>query len=133
MKPGRHIIPASQLNHQRTGPDPPCDLISIFLQYIDLRIGEVVFVQIGDVFKELKSSLVIKKKSGQPLLHALLRAELLSHIIKDGFLDLSTTNVNDTSFRVEARGRHCVSNVLSVLPHPMCDLRVDKGYVCYLT
>lgn len=52
-------LPASELNYHGTWLDPFGNLVSVGLQDLDLGIGEVVLVQVGDLLEEPQASLIV--------------------------------------------------------------------------
>lgn len=71
------------------------DFVGMMSEHLDLGIGQIILVQVGNIFEELKPSFVVEEKGWQCQggIFALLKAS--PDIIEKGKLKLLLTNVND--------------------------------------
>lgn len=109
----KEILPTPKLDELSAGWDATHDVVGMGLENFDFGIGEIIFVQEGNLFKQFESFFcdlvrlssvstvsgvtIIEQQRGQSLAFAVSRMEALEDGLQQGGLGLVTSNINDIS------------------------------------
>lgn len=94
------FLPAPQFHQDRAGWNSLRDGISIRAQHLDLSIGEIIFLQICDLFEYLQPCFVVKEKGWHLLLPSRAWTKLIKYLLAQRWPNTASSDVYDLASTV---------------------------------